>query len=299
MLTERFPKDFVARAIVGPEARDSFPPAADRAAWDGLLRHPLNQRRKDGLMARSEELLARGQQVLPVSGYAEFVRSGDRKGYESAYFSRRRDLAILVLSTCFSPDARSLEAALDIAWAICEETSWALPAHVDRRSPRDAMPEVRRPTLDIFSCETAAVLAETVHLLRAEFDGLSPVIAERIEGEIARRVIEPFENRDDFWWLSGENNWTPWCISGILLAAAHIIRDRSVRASTFGRTRHAREDTVRSSSARQTMERHVRKCGRGSDPGIFRRVTRDGHQANAPASASVIHLWVAARAAEA
>ena len=225
MLTERFPKDFVARAIVGPETRDSFPPAADRAAWDGLLRHPLNQRRKDRLMARSEELLARGQQVLPVSGYAEFVRSGDRKGYESAYFSRRRDLAILVLSTCFSPDARSLEAALDIAWAICEETSWALPAHVDRRSPRDAMPEVRRPTLDIFSCETAAVLAETVHLLRAEFDGLSPVIAERIEGEIARRVIEPFENRDDFWWLSGENNWTPWCISGILLAAAHIIRD--------------------------------------------------------------------------
>ena len=239
MLTERFPIDDVARAIVRPEARGSFPPAADRAAWEGLLRHPLNRKRSDVLIARSGELLARAPQVLPVSGYVDFVRSGDRKTYENAYFSRRRDLAILVLATCFSPNSRCLEAALDIAWAICEETSWALPAHVERRGPRDTMPEIRRPTVDIFSCETAAVLAETAHLLRNEFDGLSPVITERIEGEIARRVIEPFEHRDDFWWLSGENNWTPWCVSGILLAAAHTIREPGRLAGIMNRCMEA------------------------------------------------------------
>lgn len=69
------------------------------------------------------------------------------------------------------------------------------------------------------------MLAETVHLLGKEFNECSPVIIEQIEGEIVRRVIEPFVSRNDFWWLSGENNWTPWCVSEILLAACHVIRE--------------------------------------------------------------------------
>ena len=231
MLLERFPKDFVAGVVdealsaQGEQASRLFPPAADRAAWEDLLRDPLNRKRKDELAAMSGKLIGQPQPILPVSGYSDFVQSGNRKNFERAYFARRQDLAIHVLSTCFSPDSRSLEAAADIAWAICEETSWAPPAHVDRRSPDDAVPDIRRPSVDIFACETAAALAETVHLLRTEFDGLSPVIAERIEGEIIRRIIEPFERRDDFWWLAGENNWATWCVSGILLAATHVIRE--------------------------------------------------------------------------
>jgi hypothetical protein len=225
MLTERYSKAFIADAVARSGPRSPFPPAADRSAWEGLLRHPLNRRRRDDLAARSAALLGGGLQALPLSGFAEFIRSGDRKAYECAYYSRRRDLGILVLSTCFSPSPATLEAASDAAWAICEETTWALPAHVERRTPDDPLPEIRRPSLDIFACETAAVLAEMVHLLRSELDGFSPVLAERIEGEILRRIIEPFEIRDDFWWLSGENNWTSWCVSAILLAACHVIRD--------------------------------------------------------------------------
>ncbi len=227
MLVERFPKELVAEAASRAESWCPFPPAADRAAWEELLRHPLNRKRRDCVLARSAELLGREHPILPVSGFTEFLRSGERRTYEGAYYSRRRDLAAQVLATCFSLDSTRLDAALDTAWAICEETSWALPAHVDRRAPGDSMPEITRPTLDIFACETAAVLAETVHLLRKEFDGLSPVIAERIESEIVRRIIEPFEQRDDFWWLAGENNWNPWCVSAILLAATHVIREPS------------------------------------------------------------------------
>jgi len=232
MLLERFPDDFVADAVAGalasaPVGRSfsPFPPAADREAWERVLQCPLNRRRMDGMIAKSDELLGRAQPILPVSGSFEFVRSGDRAKYEGAYFARRRDLAIHVLAACFSPDSRRLEAAVDIAWAICEETIWALPAHADRRTPGDPLPEIRRPSLDIFACETAAVLAEMLHLLGAGLAALSPVIAERIEGEISRRIIEPFEQRDDFWWLAGENNWNPWCVSATLLAASHVIRE--------------------------------------------------------------------------
>jgi hypothetical protein len=230
MLLERFPSDFVADAVAGamasaPVGRSPFPPAADRAAWERVLQCPLNRRRMDRMIAKSDELLGRAQPILPVSGSFEFVRSGDRAKYEGAYFARRRDLAIHVLAVCFSPDSRRIEAAVDIAWAICEETIWALPAHAERRTPGDPLPDIRRPSLDIFACETAAVLAEMLHLLGAELAALSPVIAERIEGEIAQRIIEPFEQRDDFWWLSGENNWNPWCVSATLLAASHVIRE--------------------------------------------------------------------------
>lgn len=245
MLAERFPEEFVAEAVARAEAWEAFPPAANRAAWEDLLEHPLNRRRRDSLHSRSEELLGREQRILPVSGFCNFIRSGDRRNYEGAYFSRRRDLAIHVMSACFSPDSRTLDGALDIAWAICEETSWALPAHVERRSPQDPMPDTRQQTLDIFACETAAVLAETLHLLRREFDGISPAIAERIECEITRRIIEPFEYRDDFWWLAGENNWNPWCVSAILLAAGHLIRDPDRLARSVNRCMGALDRFIR------------------------------------------------------
>ncbi|MEI8309467.1 MAG: heparinase II/III family protein [Verrucomicrobiota bacterium] len=235
MLTERYSKDFIAGAAARSESRSPFPPAADRAAWEGLLRHPLNRIRKERVLAEAEALRGKLPAVLPASGFIDFMRSGDRRTYEAAYFSRRRSLAIHVLSECFSPGAGNLEAALDVAWAICEETTWALPAHVARRAPDDPLPDANRQTLDIFACETAAVLAETRHLLRAGFDLLSPVIAERIEGEILRRIIEPFEQRDDFWWLSGENNWSPWCVSATLLAASHVIREPERLAGIIGK----------------------------------------------------------------
>ena len=239
MLTERYSKDLIAGAAARSEARSPFPPAADRAAWEGLLRHPLNRLRKERVLAEAEALRGKPPAALPASGFIDFMRSGDRRTYEAAYFSRRRSLAIHVLSECFSPGSGNLEAALDVAWAICEETTWALPAHVARRAPDDPMPDISRQTLDIFACETAAVLAETSHLLRFGFDLLSPVIAERIEGEILRRVIEPFEQRDDFWWLSGENNWSPWCVSATLLAASHVIREPERLAGIIGKSMEA------------------------------------------------------------
>ena len=235
MLTERYSKDFIAGATARSESRSPFPPAADRAAWEGILRHPLNRLRKERVLAEAEALRGKAPAALPASGFIDFMRSGDRRTYEAAYFSRRRSLAIHVLSECFSPGTGNLEASLDVAWAICEETTWALPAHVARRAPDDPLPDISRPTLDIFACETAVVLAETRHLLRAGFDLLSPVIAERIEGEILRRVIEPFEQRDDFWWLSGENNWSPWCVSATLLAASHVIREPERLAGIIGK----------------------------------------------------------------
>ena len=101
MLTERYSKDLIAGAAARSEARSPFPPAADRAAWEGLLRHPLNRLRKERVLAEAEALRGKAPAALPASGFIDFMRSGDRRTYETAYFSRRRSLALRVLSECF------------------------------------------------------------------------------------------------------------------------------------------------------------------------------------------------------
>ena len=50
--------------------------------------------------------------------------TGRRARYEHACFARRRALCALAMAACFAPDALA-----DLAWAVCEESAWQLPAH--------------------------------------------------------------------------------------------------------------------------------------------------------------------------
>ncbi len=227
MLTERFPLERIAESLLPASQWCPFPPAADRAAWVGLLRHPLNVRRRAQVLALAEDGLAQPWPVIPLSRYYDFVRTGDRDAFENLYMPRRQALAAMVMAACFSHEARHIEAAADMMWAICEESSWAVSAHVERRGGTDIAPDLARPTIALFACETAFMLAEACYLLRAELDALSPAIRTRIEAEIERRIVGPFGERSDFFWLPFHNNWTPWCVSSALSAAAYTVRDRT------------------------------------------------------------------------
>ena len=56
--------------------------------------------------------------------------TGRRARYEHACFARRRALCALAMAACFAPeDARAPDALADLAWAVCEESAWQLPAH--------------------------------------------------------------------------------------------------------------------------------------------------------------------------
>lgn len=236
MLSERFPLEFIAAHLLPVESWCPFPPAADRTAWEGLLNLPLNRRRCEHVLAMAERCLANPWPVIPVSRYFDYVRDGDRTAFERLYMGRRQDLAAMALAACFGHETRHIEAAVDRAWAICEESSWAISAHVDRRNgSTDVMPDLTRPSLDLFACETAAVLAEMMYLLGAELDVISPAIRERIEGEILGRIVEPAGRRDDVWWLEGQNNWTPWCVSNILIAAGYTVREPGRLAALISR----------------------------------------------------------------
>jgi hypothetical protein len=134
---------------------------------------------------------------------------------------------------------RFIDEIINGIWCICEETTWAINAHafkVGFDEEQDPLPWGGHETLALFSLQTGAILMETDYLLGKELENVSRALRVRLHDQVMRRIIETFENHsnDDcyletdrplFWWLSGRNNWTPWCCDNLLNAAMHILDD--------------------------------------------------------------------------
>ena len=197
-----------------------FPPLADRAAWESL---PGAAR----WTAAGQAALADAQTApeLPLSLWLQFTRSGDRAKWEHAYFARRRTLCALAMAEAVTNRGTYLPALADLAWRICEESAWQLPAHNSyiRDTPQLPLPDVTRPIVDLFAAETGALIATVCGLLGEALDAYAPGLAARLRGEVERRVLTPYRTAH-FWWMGNGDepmcNWTPWCTQNVLLAAA-------------------------------------------------------------------------------
>ena len=195
------------------------PTAADTAAWHALPERVRDRWTRAGTQAAEGEIPA-----LPLSLWLDFTKTGTRANYERNYFGRRRALTRLVMAACMGKTGL-LPKAADLAWAICEETAWQLPAHNSyiRDTPQLPLPHVQRPIVDLFAAETAALLAMVHHLLGDALDAYAPGLAGHIAATVRARVLAPWRS-DHFWWMGhGDepmNNWTPWCTQNCLVATA-------------------------------------------------------------------------------
>ena len=197
-----------------------YPPYSDRAAWAALPGAARWKAAGDAALQDADTLPR-----LPLSLWLRFTQNGDRTAWEHAYFARRRTLCALVMAEAVTGAGSYLPAIADLAWAICEESAWQLPAHNSyiRDTPQLPLPDVTRPIVDLFAAETGALIATVYGLLGAALDGYAPGFSARLKGEVERRVLAPYRTAH-FWWMgSGEEpmcNWTPWCTQNVLLAAA-------------------------------------------------------------------------------
>ena len=165
-----------------------------------------------------------------------FGRAGDRVRYETPYFARRRKLCAAVLGACANGDMGDLDDVVDGIWLICEESSWVISAHNGSDHPgvppasERLLPDVTNPYVDLFAAQTAMILSLACQLLGEGLDAVSPLVRRRVRREVERRVLHPFETRDDFWWMGVTrkdlNNWTPWIVSNVLLTACAWVDDR-------------------------------------------------------------------------
>lgn len=174
-----------------------------------------------------EKALAKPFPALPATLYLESVRNGNRSGYQTVYFERRQQLQALVLAECVEGKGRFLDPAADALWAICEESSWCIPAHVRLQKAGAGLPDTTEPIVDLFAAETGVSVSWTLYLLGRELGRVSPQISRRAERELALRILAPALQRDDFAWMALDvtredkrpNNWTPWIAASVLTAA--------------------------------------------------------------------------------
>lgn len=207
-----------------------FPASTNRAAWE-TVQARLGRQQVVALVDQAIQEAAIPIPPLPATLWLDFARRGRRDAYEAPASQRRRMLWQLTLAECLENQGRFLDPLLDLAWAICEESSWCYPAH------QAALTDITQPYLDLGVAGTALMLAELDALVG---DKLDPGLAKRIRAEIDRRCFTPYLTRDDHWWLfQGKEgnavNWTAVCNSGIVGAAIYLEPDPARLATMIER----------------------------------------------------------------
>ncbi|CAN7716110.1 heparinase II/III domain-containing protein [Paenibacillus sp. LjRoot56] len=159
--------------------------------------------------------------ALPFREWDLYRSKGTRIEFEALYFDRRRRLAALVVAVLKGGVEPYLPALEDTIWAICDEYTWCLPAHLMNHDAAVEGEEYKH--IDLFTSETAHALSETCHLFQAQLNGL---VVRRVQREIMARVLEPYMTlKRAYWWETCDINWSAVCAGNIGMTAIYLIQD--------------------------------------------------------------------------
>jgi len=183
--------------------------ATDKDFW-------LSVREKECFKPFLDELLAEWENKagdnprleLKYSEYKLFYVTGDRNVYEHQYFARRRGLAAAaMLSLIYPEEEKYLIRAMDEIFAMCNEFTWAVPAH------QRNIENISQVHIDLFAAETGVMLAEIYTILEDRLDFL---IKKRIKEEFKRRILDSFiAKTEGFGFETMSNNWSGVCAGSV------------------------------------------------------------------------------------
>lgn len=184
-----------------------------------VLRNPNLQKYRADLDKCLEYYLAEPIYSPPFSIFRRYEDDGDFTEYHYAkkgYFARRGHLESELTGAWLYPERPELlDAFQDIAWAICDEYTWSVAAHMwGRESLRENLQEDCY-TIDLFAAETGATLAEALLLLEGRLDS---IVVKRIKRELKKRIIDRFETGTFGWCETTTNNWAAVCAGCVGMA---------------------------------------------------------------------------------
>ncbi len=208
---------------------EPFPRGADREGWARIL--PTTRQAWTDMAARYADY---AWPALPVRLHLHFQRTGENLPYLHAFWERRSVLGVLALAECMEGQGRYLAQIASGVFAICEETTWMTP--FDLSSLGQVMPAKDDIMVNLATSETGALLAWVRYLLREPLDAISPRIAARVNDEIRTRLVQPYHDHDDYWWMGfvptpRVNNWNPWCNRNMLMCLLLLDLDADLRTS--------------------------------------------------------------------
>ncbi|MDF2962211.1 MAG: hypothetical protein K0S39_3946 [Paenibacillus sp.] len=216
--------------------------------WQQIKESVFHKEMLQEVTETGDKLLEEPVTVLPYSKYKIFDETGSRKQFERAYFARRQRLnAFAILSMAYG-EKKYVDALEDTIWAICDEYTWSLPAHLggtstsiieNLNSHTPSLGEVRakvrehRYVVDLFAAETGFALTELISMLE---DKLAPLVVYRARKEVKERILDPYcELNSSFHWERLTMNWSAVCGAGVGAAAMYLIKDDAMLAPIIQR----------------------------------------------------------------
>ncbi len=217
ILGHRYDPDQIRAALIGAGAFRPYPATGD-VAYRAL---PADERK--AIIAAAEGYLGYDWPTLTAMLYLDHYETGSLRDFQLGYFERIKALETLLYAEVLEGEGRFIRDIANGVWVICEQTTWAQPAHLNVELPGAGLPTRDHPILALLASETAATLAAVHYFVADELNELNPQFGPRMREEVRHHVLTPYFERTDYWWMAYEkpftNNWNPWITSNYLLCA--------------------------------------------------------------------------------
>ncbi|MBR2930162.1 MAG: heparinase II/III family protein [Clostridia bacterium] len=205
----------------------------------------ISEEKVEDIIKRAEGYLEEEIPMLTLSMYHDFFVSGSRQPFVAQHIKRRDILVYLALAEHHERSGRFMSKLCDALWAILEETTWVIPAHIGHNPTANGAeyPPVYNETalhgVDLYAANTGSALSLVMLLLRKELSEISPILTERTEYEIEKRIIRPFISFHHSY--TGEygkkcNNWVTHVVECVLFTVGVCEKRQHVREAVVRRS---------------------------------------------------------------
>jgi hypothetical protein len=236
LLSDHFTRKLLGNSLVNDFQWVKYPAYSNRNAWNKI---PEGIRKST--IANGEKYLGYSWPITTASMYLEFIRTGNRAIVDGAISTRLTVLRSLAMAELSEGEGRFMDDLINGVFSFCEQTYWGMSAtfymyrtgSAGSDKPNTVLPDLNDPIIDLSAGDTAADLAWIWYFFHTEFDKISPVISKRLVSELKKKILNPFYERYDYWWLTGSgagivNNWNPWCNHN-MLTCIMLIEDDPVK----------------------------------------------------------------------
>jgi hypothetical protein len=243
-LTQTYSRRAINTSLVNDDSWIPYPAYENRDAWEAV---PEGIRKK--AIETGEKYIGYQWQPVLATTYLEFTRTGNRAVVDNAISTRLEVIRSLVKAELMEGKGRFLDDMMNGVFSFCEQTYWGMSATFymyktgfkGHDKPNTVLPDLDDPIVDLSAGDTAADLAWIWYFFHREFDRVSPVISKRLKDELQKKILDPFYERYDFWWITGwdegnVNNWNPWCNYNMLTSILLIEDDPEKKEDAIYKT---------------------------------------------------------------